>query len=335
LVEMPGWRDYFERLVSSHVGSLPIDYSEEAVSRCVGDMLAAGIDIVPIPQLRDFVDMFMEPLVKAGVVGRGAHRYVVSEEEVTSIHRVEPVIPEYELFFSREAPKVGLVRVSVTGPFTLASRLYLEGEGEPRPALSDPEIVLGELARYVRNAVRRYSGGGRGLVVVDEPVLGNVVGARVVLYGYRGDDIADALSGVLKPVPSRMARGVHVCGRLNVNLASILSEVDTLDLLNHEFRDTPANMEIPWKTLLERGDKFLSPGLFSSRRLQVEDVGEMLATARRVIGLAGLERVNVFTGDCGLRGLRGSPGAYEAAVAKLRNLARCTRRLNEEFKLAV
>ena len=141
----------------------------------------------------------------------------------------------------------------------------------------------------------------------------------------------EAYSAILKRVPRKVARGTHVCGRLSENLISMLVEIERLDFLNHEFHDTPANLRLPWKRLLDVGDKFLSPGVFSSRRPVVEGVDEILMLARRVIRGVGVERVNVFTGDCGLGGLRGVEGAYRISLEKLGNLAKSVKLLNEEF----
>ncbi len=327
------WERFFDRYVSSHVGSLPLDFSEENVRRAFRDMVEAGVDVPPVPQLRDFISMYLGPLAEAGLLEGSGTTFRGSPEALEGAGRVAAA-PRVVAERAREA-RVRWVRVPVTGAFTLASRIYVgdPARGLRGTALAVRELVEGPLAEYVSNIVRAAAQLRGAVVVIDEPVLGMVVGARTTLFGYRDEDVLEVYSRELRAARG-LPRGTHVCGQLNERLVSILAESESLDFLNHEFHDTLANLSLPWRRLLERGDKFLSPGVFSTRRVEVESVEEIEALAAKVIEVAGAEYVNLFSGDCGLGGLRGREGAYEASLEKLRNLAAAVVRINERAGLA-
>lgn len=326
------WEEVFDRFVTSHVGSLPLDYSEENFERAFRDLVEAGLDVPPVPQLRDFVSMYLQPLVDEGVVAGEGAVFRAEPEALEEAARVRPRLPELERA-AELARRLGVrrLRVPVTGAFTLASRIYV---GEPSrgvrsTALARSELVVDVLSEYVANAVRAAAELPGAVVVLDEPVLGTVVGGRVTLFGYRGEDVLEAYARELKPAAG-LLRGTHVCGLISERLASLLAESESLHFLNHEFHDTPANLSIPWRKILERGDKFLSPGVFSTKKAEVESPEEIYGLARRIVENVGVEYVNVFSGDCGLGGLRGSPNAYEVSLSKLRNLVKAISMLNEK-----
>ena len=329
------WERFFEKFVSSHVGSLPLSYSQENFEKCFRDLVNLGLDVVPLPQLRDFVSMYVEPLVEKGLVERSKGFYKASEEDLAEASHVTPVIPELELVYELSS-KYGVrwLRVPITGTFTLASKIYLgdPSRGIRASALSSKELVVESLSKYVGNIVRAAIEAGGRVIVIDEPILSSLVGRRVTLFGYSDDEIIEAYESELKRARG-LLRGTHVCGRVSEKLISMLCEVDRLEFLSHEFHDTPSNIELPWRRLLEEGDKFLSPGVFSSRSAEVESIGEIASLARKVLKVVGLERVNVFAGDCGLGGLRGVERAYEVSMSKLGNLVRAVELLNKEYGL--
>lgn len=325
------WERFFDRYVSSHVGSLPLDYSPESFKRAFRDLVDAGLDVPPVPQLRDFVSMYLQPLAEAGLLEASGTLFRAKPEDFEDAAKVRPKLPEFELA-SELVRELGVkrLRVPVTGAFTLASRVYVgdPSRGMRSTALASKELVTDVLAGYVANAVRAAAELPGALVVVDEPVLGMVVGGRVTLFGYRDEDVLETYSRELKPA-AELPCGTHVCGQVNEKLASLLAESESIDFLNHEFHDTITNLSLPWRRILERGDKFLSPGVFSTKKTVVESPEEILNLASRILEAVGPERVNLFSGDCGLGGLRGAPNAYELGLAKLRNLARAVSTLNE------
>ncbi|RLE87488.1 MAG: hypothetical protein DRJ67_04670 [Thermoprotei archaeon] len=327
------WEKFFERYVSSHVGSIPLDYSPENVERSFRDLVEAGVDVVPAPQLRDFTSMYLEPLVEAGVLSRVHGAYAVSGD-LDEVRRVAPSIPEFKLVAKlAKEQRVKWLRAPVTGALTLASRVYVgdPSKGIRSTALVKREMVVECLSQYVANIVRNAVEHGFNVVVIDEPMLSNIVGRRVLLYGYSEEEILEIYSRELKPARG-LLRGTHVCGRVSERLASLLAESEELEFLNHEFHDTPQNLDLPWRSVLEEGDKFLSPGVFSSRRAEVESIEEIVSHAKRVIRIVGEERVNIFSGDCGLGGLRKIEEGYAISLGKLRNLVKALELINREIE---
>ncbi|MCS7105033.1 MAG: hypothetical protein NZ954_05650 [Thermofilaceae archaeon] len=324
---------YFNKFVSSHVGSLPLDYTPDGFKRAFHDMLKLGIDVPPLPQLRDFISMYLKPLLEAGLVQESGTVFKSSVEDLGNAARVTPYIEEVALSgdLLREA-KVSRIRVPVTGAFTLSSRIYLgdPSRGLRTTALANHELVLDSIASYLSNIVREAVKIQNAVIVIDEPVLGTVIGSRVTLLGYREEDVLEVYAKVLKPARG-LLRGTHVCGQVNERLISTLAESEAIDFLNHEFHDAPANLLLPWRKLLERSDKFLSPGVFSTRSGEVESVDHIMNVALKVLDTVGVDRVNLFSGDCGLGGLRGVSRAYDLALSKLNNLVKAVSELNLRY----
>jgi len=125
-------------------------------------------------------------------------------------------------------------------------------------------------------------------------------------------------------------RGVHVCGRISSNLFSILASIDEIQILNFEFHDTPENINVVDKTVLEKYDKVLAPGVASSKKPVVESTEEILSLLKRIYDKAG-GRIDLISADCGFGGLRESAGsgvnAYSIGLAKLKNIVQAARAL--------
>ncbi|MEM1509809.1 MAG: hypothetical protein QXY49_00620 [Thermofilaceae archaeon] len=323
-----GWIP-FDRYVTSHVGSLPSEYSEENFERCFKDLVDVGLDVPPIPQLRDFIFMYLNPLVEAGVLRVDGELYKADLKMIDEIASITPVLSELKRASEiTEHFQIKWLRVPITGAFTLASRIYLEdpAKGLKSTVLAKPELVA-PLSEYVSKVVAEASRLKGSVIVIDEPVLGNIVGPRVILFGYKGEEILEVYNTELRPAQGHVT-ATHICGQVSERLLDILAESERLNFLNHEFHDTQVNLALPWRKLLERSDKILSPGVFSTKRREVESVDEIINLSRKIIEKVGGEYVNLFTGDCGLRGLKGTLGAYDIALKKLRNLVSAVDALN-------
>ncbi len=323
-----GWAPFY-RYVTSHVGSLPLEYSERNFEKCFKDLVNVGLDVPPIPQLRDFISMYLDPLVEAGVLRVEGGLYRADLSTIDEIASVTPSLGELEKADElTRYLQAKWVRIPITGAFTLASRIYLEepARGLKSTLLAKPELVA-ILSEYVARIASKASRLMGSVIVVDEPVLGSIVGPRVTLFGYKEEEILEVYSTELKPAQGRVT-GTHICGQVSERLASTLVESERLNFLNHEFHDTRVNLTLPWRKLLERGDKILSPGVFSTREKRIESVDEIVGLSEKILEEVGEEHVNLFTGDCGFGGLRGVPGAYDIALEKLRNLVKAVEVLN-------
>ncbi len=319
------------RLLTSHVGSFPLPHSWENVERIARDMAGVSIDLPPYPQMRSFIDMYLEPLVEAGLVERqGALTYRADPKVLLDSQPPRVVAREAEIA-ARLRQDLGFKRMRgpVTGPFTLSSRVYVaEGQGLSATALANRELVLGFFTMYVRGVVEGLVSLGYDFIVVDEPMLANIVGRRVLLYGYKPEDVVEMYHRVLGPAKGRL-RGTHVCGRLPHRLPEILAESPDVEVLNHEFADSRANLDIGWKRILEGSGKILSPGILSSKKPVVETVEQAERLLEAVAERAGWENINIVSADCGFAALTSSAGpeeAYSIGIRKLQTLVKLSRK---------
>jgi 5-methyltetrahydropteroyltriglutamate--homocysteine methyltransferase len=303
----------------TYVGSFPLDYSKENFERVVVDVVSIGVNYPALPKLKEFVRMFMDPLIEAGVVKAVSGGYVVSDADRFS--SVKPYIQEYvwamDLIKNRFKDKIYGVRAAVTGPFTLASQIYRsEKTSLSNSVLADREFIR-RLTDYVASAVKAVKDLGVTLIELTEPILSVIVGATLIMFKYTGDEIIDVLSRVFKV---KCLNAIHVCGPISPKLASILlnSEVKILD---HEHSDIPRNFEVYSRKLLEEHDKFIAVGVVSSKNPKVEDINDVKNLVKKSITTYG-DRIFAFKPDCGFAGLKGffksNEEAYKVSIEKLK-----------------
>jgi 5-methyltetrahydropteroyltriglutamate--homocysteine methyltransferase len=324
---------------TSHVGSFPLPHSMENLGRVLEDLSRIGIAVPPYPQLRSFVDIYLEPLVKKGVLEkRGEMYYVKSLDALEQLKKLEPSIPEAEyaarLVRERGYRFAGL-RAPVTGAFTLASRINVDPS---KPPTVDNSLVplkeyVGLLAEYVRRHLEYMAWLGYTVLFIDEPFLGVIVGRRRILMGYTEDDILDYISKVYEGLPGE--HGIHVCGRISPRLFEILVRGEHLHILNFEFHDNPENIgSINPKLLIDSGKK-LAPGVASSKKPQVETADEILQLLKKIGELVEW-RVDLVSADCGFGGLAVESGdpeeAYRIGLRKLENIVKAVSMLEAELE---
>jgi len=319
---------------SSHVGSFPLEHSEENVERALVDLYEVGLDVPPYPQLRGFIDIFLSPLVKAGLLVLERGFYVVRNLDIALIRSHHARIEEAELSISivkRRGLKFVGLRAPITGPFTLASRVYIEpGKTDLSNTLLTRKDLVKELASsYVSKYVEHVVGLGYSVIFLDEPMLGVIVGSRRNLFGYTDDEIVEILESITNRAPG-VEVGVHVCGRIHRRILEVLFQIDRVKYLSLEFHDNPSNIEAIDRSLLEKYDKIVSPGIVSSRVPKLESIDEAFSILNKVYSATG-GRVDLVSADCGFAGLRGalktSEEDYQLALAKLRVVVEAVKRL--------
>ena len=322
---------------SSHVGSFPLAYSPDNVKRALKDMARVGLSAPPYPQFRSFIEIYLEPLLELGVLTRrGGLFYLPEAPEARRVTGFRVQEAELAVNYVKEE-KLGFrwLRAPVTGVFTLASRVYVKEPGKTpqglsATALSNKELVKGFFVEFVKRAVEYVSSIGYSIVFLDEPSLTLIVGKKRVLFNYSEEDIVEALDHVAKATSGEV--GVHVCGPLHPRILEIVAQVPSVKYISVELHDTPQNMDVVDKSLLEKYDKYLSPGVVSAKKPTVEDVDQVLKLLRAVYEkTAG--RVDLVSGDCGFGGLRGSLGdpelEYSVAVKKLEVVAKAVKQFEE------
>jgi len=314
-------------LFTTYIGSFPLSFSQENVRRVIDDVVNIGIDYPNYPQLRDFIEQFLEPHLMAGSLikeeGQFRLRRVIDAKVDHSVSLTEA---RMTLEYARKKnymEKVRGWRACVTGPFTLSSQIYVrEGSGLEATAITDHEIVK-TLAEYVGEVAKSMVRMGYTYICIDEPILGLIVGKRVIFYGYKVEEIVEILSTIFKRLEAK-TRSIHVCGRVSPLLVETLASLP-LEVLDHEFAGSPANLEIISREVLERYDKMLAFGCISTKRLKVEELNDVVRLILKAIERYGYERIFVVKPDCGFRGLRGlttEEEAYKASIEKLRVLKR-------------
>jgi len=86
----------------THVGSFPLEYGKGVVERVAGDLAEAGVDWPGFPQLRDFVETYLEPLINAGLVVRRKRFFTLSDRELVESYDLssERIVPEAKEFIN-------------------------------------------------------------------------------------------------------------------------------------------------------------------------------------------------------------------------------------------
>lgn len=318
------------KVATTLVGSFPLDYSRENIARALKDQVDIGITYPVLPQLRDFVYMYIEPLVKKGVVVREGLGYRLRGD----VSSVEPETPEDMSYAADVAEDLGArYRLAFTGPFTVASRITPEGGriGDIRTSLlADREGFQAVLEYVVETAREVASTLNPFIVCVDEPVLSVIVGSKSVMFGYTAEEITRALDSVLARFRSPM-RGVHVCSRLPPLLKTVLLKLSNANFLDHEHSDIPENRAYYQASELRESGKVLGYGVVSSRNTSVERLEDVVALARDALERYG-ESLAFIKPDCGFGGMKGylQGREYEEIVLKkLRVLVEASRGLEE------
>ncbi|MEM2509987.1 MAG: hypothetical protein QXY40_03950 [Candidatus Methanomethylicia archaeon] len=303
----------------TYVGSFPLDYSRENFERVVMDVVSIGVNYPALPKLKEFVRMFMDPLIEVDVVRTVSGGYIVNDTSKFSI--AKPYVQEYvwamDLIKRMFKDKLYGVRAAVTGPFTLASQIYRSEKTSLTNSMLADRDFIGELVDYVASAVKFVEDLGVTLIELTEPILSVIVGGTLIMFKYTSTEIIDILSRVFK---AKCLKAIHVCGPISPKLADILlnSEVKILD---HEHSDIPRNFEVYSRELLEKHDKFIAVGVVSSKNPKIEDINNVKSLIDKSIATYG-DRVFAFKPDCGFAGLKGffksNEEAYRVSIEKLK-----------------
>jgi len=322
-------------LLTSHVGSFPLDPFENAEEVILKDLHSIELDVPPFPQLRSFIDIYLEPLVKAGLITKKGDFYFANPKELLESRPPSIKIPEAKKAIdvvNRSKLKFKKLRAPITGPFTLASQVYFDNpeKGLRATMASKPDVVSTFFKEYVIESVEVMVNLGYSFIVLDEPILGVIVGRRRILYGHTADSITQLLEEIYKHKVDAEG-GIHVCGRISDKLFNILVQVTGLNVLNFEFKDTPENIESINTKLLEQYDKYLAPGIASAKKPIVEGYGEVLSLFTKIYNYVK-GRVNYISADCGFSGLKGAVSdpweAYRIGLKKLETIVKVVRSFN-------
>lgn len=320
-------------IYTSCVGSFPLNFSVESVKRILADLYEIGLDYPCYPQLRDFISMFLDHFVAQGFLKKTGLNYTLSVEDFREVKSLEIPVPLEAKWFIEFVEKLGYVdyfrglRAPITGPFTLSSRIYPVGTlGSLDKTMMKNFSFVESLASALSRLIHQLEGLGYTLIVVDEPILSVVYGARGSILGYSDEDVLKILS-MLKP--RRAMFGIHVCGRISPSLFRLLLN-SKASLLDHEFKSSPRNFESITVEGLKECGKLISVGCVSSKNIAVESVEEVSLILAKALSLYG-DRVYMVKPDCGFRGFMGllpEEEAYKVSLKKLKALVEAVKKLN-------
>jgi 5-methyltetrahydropteroyltriglutamate--homocysteine methyltransferase len=324
-------------MYTSHVGSFPLPYSDGNVARVFHDLIAIGMDYPPYPQLRDFISIFLNQLVEIGFISESNGIFSLSKPLADDYipHLPKPRISEAELtaeIVRVEKPSLKGVRGEVTGPFTLASQIHLvHGKSDIFSSLlSRKSFVLQYMVDFVRQYVEYFHNELKfNFIVVDEPILSVIVGSKRILFGYTAEDIINALNTVLSGVDFA---GIHVCGLIPPLLKEILLNTRYVKVLDHEFKDTPRNIEAYRLDELDRYDKFIAFGCVSSKNPNIESEDDIVKMINVGVERFG-DRLIMVKPDCGFRAFIGyfnnPEDAYRVSFEKLKRMINAAKKFRK------
>lgn len=320
--------------------------------------IEAGISVPNYPQFRDMSDMFLSMIdgvekVKGGYMETG----------LLSLQSGKDILPEVETIrkHSREFyEKLGRqfkVRISITGPYTLASQfLYKDKRVFSR---------LGNvLTRIVESNVFNNKYGSVCLVALDEPVFGLVDDPQMDRGSEARENLRKAWQLILEKASSKNAQ---TCLHLHSTRDELFWEIKSLDIIETHVNDPLYEAERT-KRLLESTDKFLNASitatdfdqlirnyLVASSQHEIgetainEKIGETWknikegkvnpviflestdSMQKRLIKLIegfGANRISYSTPECGLK----SFPTYECALECLRRVADATKAVTSFVK---
>jgi len=314
-------------ILTSTIGSFPLDDTVSNRKRCIKDLINIGIDFPAYPQLIDMGKQFLGDLVTqdSGIIAEGS-AYKLKDKHVkgdVSPPGLNPLF--WTVQFLEEIGVKGKIQLKapITGPFTLASYIQTGVGVFPfNTAASDPELVR-QIAIIIEKCCEEASKYA-DMISIDEPILGVIVGSRTT-FGHREGDIVDVFNRLKKACGNRIV-GTHICGRISPKLADLLLRTE-LDFLSHEFYDTPENIGTYSPRKLKESGKVLSVGCLSSKNPKVETPDEILKVMRKFREYGDSL---IFTPDCGFRKLLtknlNQEEAYAVSIKKLKNMVEAAKK---------
>ena len=326
-------------LFTTVVGSLPLENTQENMRRGFEDLINIGIDYPCYPQLSSMIKQFLDPLSETidALATKDGKYYLSGDFDIPS-KNVALEYGDFIINFLNEKSdlksKISGTKACLTGPFTLASEIILEGDiakgitpkifNEPRAIMVD--WIIDKLAEIMKQIGKAYSDMGINIISMDEPMLGLLVGKKI--WFHSEDFIVETLNKSISGIKDLSS--IHVCGRISPNLRDLLLQTD-VKILDHEFKTNESNFKIFEKNHFDGTDRYLAVGSVETKFAPKEnaDIGDYVEKIdflknyiKKAIDLYGKENL-VIKPDCGLGPLLNSFGekdGYRIAINKLKNM---------------
>ncbi|MEM0260407.1 MAG: methionine synthase [Sulfolobales archaeon] len=281
----------------------------DAVVAVVRDQEAAGVDIPSDGEMRrdEMVEYFAKRIKGFkfyGPVRVWGNNFFNKPAVVSKLSYEEAItVKEYE--FLRRVSSREIVKMTITGPYTIADWSYNE-------YYSSKEELAHELAKIINREILELERAGARFVQIDEPAL--------TTHPEEMEWAVEVVNEATRGVSIKL--GLHVCysnyellsryfDRLNVSQFA-------LEFANRGFRD----LEI----LRRLGDKEIGFGVVDVHSRRVESVDEVVKALRKVMDIVSPDKIYVNP-DCGLKLL-----PREIAKAKLEVMVEGVRILRRELE---
>jgi methionine synthase II (cobalamin-independent) len=330
------------------VGSFPLSNTNANMERIFSDLIQLGIDYPCYPQLISMISQFLSPLaVKISSFEEINQKFYLSDDFKIP---EKPIALEYGRFISKffnEQPErlkqIKGTKACLTGPITLASEIILKSKlanglrarifTEPRAIMVD--WIVEKIAEIMKQVGKEYSKMGIDIISMDEPLLGVIVGRKVLFHSE--DFIIKVLNKSISEIKS--ISSIHVCGRISPKCRDILLQTN-VKILDHEFTTNEENFEVFQKEHLIRYEKYLALGSVKSKFLPkegykisdyIESVSSLETYFQKAFQLYGKENL-IFKPDCGflpLKDMFGEEEGYEIAKRKISNIVQALRKINK------
>jgi len=330
--------DKEDGLFTTVVGSWPLSNTNENMLKIFTDLIQIGIDYPCYPQLLSMTHQFLSPLseIIPQLKQIDEKFYLYEQFEIPK----QQIALEYGKFivnFFNEHPdlkeSIKGTKACLTGPFTLTFETILKNEvakglkpiifEEPRAVMVD--WIVDKFAEIIKQIAAAYSDMGIDIISCDEPILGLLVGRKILFHSE--DFIIDAINKAISGIKGLSS--IHVCGRISPNLRDLLLKTN-VKILDHEFSTNEQNFKIFERKHFQETDKFLALGTVESKFApipdkEIDNYVEKVEFLKKYIkkGIEQYGRENlIIKPDCGFYPLKvfGEKDGYYIAINKVKNM---------------
>ncbi|MFW9785723.1 MAG: hypothetical protein ACFFFB_25795 [Candidatus Heimdallarchaeota archaeon] len=335
-----------DNLFTTVVGSLPLSNNKDNMVKAFKDLIGIGIDFPCYPQLLSMISQFLTPLASnlTQLEESNDKFYLNNDFKIPKT----PIALEYGEFinnFFKEEPNlldhIKGTKACLTGPLTLATEIVLTEKiaqgintkifAEPRAIMVD--WIVEKLAEIMKDVGKAYYSMGIDIISMDEPILGFLIGRRVLFHSE--DFILEILNKSISDIKSLSS--IHVCGRISPKCRDLLLQSD-VKILDHEFRTNEENFHIFQREHFANTDKLLALGTVKSKFIPVkewetkdyvESIDSLENYIRKAIKQYGKENL-IIKPDCGFLPLKDTFGeeiGYNIIMNKLKNMVDALKRV--------
>lgn len=282
----------------------------DAVVIVLHDHFKAGVDVPTDGEVRrdEMVEFFAERIKGFrfyGPVRVWGTAYYRKPSVVSKIEYGKPMLVD-EFNFAKSVSYTENLKVTITGPYTIAEWSYNEYYKNKRDLVFD-------LARIINQEIRNLTEAGAKIIQIDEPALHT-----------RKEDVKwgiDAVNEAIKGINAKLI--MHICYGDYTIVAPYLNEIK-VDQINFALKIYDYK---PLELLKKYGyDKEIGAGVIDVHSKRVETPEEVAKDINKVLSYFPVEKVWINP-DCGLKLL-----SRKIAYQKLLSMVEGTKIVREELK---